>query len=101
MTELSADFFPIRPTMPLSFEARAQEKPRVDFAELVINALAEVNEAKELAYDTTYDVYVLGKDTDLHKVGIYDEIHSQKKAQMQGVIRTHQNLFQTLMNMQM
>lgn len=101
MTELSPDFFPIQPTMPLSFETRAKAGPKVDFGELVMNALGEVNEAKELAFNTTYDVYILGKDTELHTMAINDEIHGQKKAQMQGVIRTHQNLFQTMMNMQL
>lgn len=92
--------FPIATAMPLSFEVRATEEPPEDFTTLVIRALEDIHQAKKRADDLSYDTYIYGKDSDFFDKEVADAIHSQKKKMFSSSVKTHTNLAQTLLNMQ-
>lgn len=92
--------FPIATAMPLSFEVQTTAEPADDFTALVIQALEDIHKAKKLADELGDNTYIYGKEADFFDSEVADAIHSQKKKMFSSAVRTHTNLAQTLMNMQ-
>ena len=92
--------FPIATTMPLSFEAREPKTPGASFGQALMEALGEIDTVKKKAEVLDEKVFTLGEDVEYHNAVIADEEHSHLKKLFGSSLRTHRNLIQTIMNMQ-